>query len=387
MARLLHEPFRVFFPWALVAGCVGVALWPLFLTQWLPFYPGLAHARLMTEGLLGAFALGFLSTAAPRMIESPPLARGLVVFYLLLHVAVVGLHASGRVAWGDGLFAGLWALWLAVMVWKWAVQRQDSPPAGAVAVLGGVLCGVAGAGAMAAGADLSGTWMAYRLPRLLLYEGFLLLPLLGVGSFLFSRITGLAARAGGGKLAVMSAATLAVVATFFLEAGGWPRTGLLLRAAVVLAVLGWCIPGLWWRRVRGTQAWALRLGLWSVVLASPLQAAWPERLVALGHVLFTSGFGLVTLAVAARVTDGHSGHREAAHGRSAWLRWITWLVLLTMATRVSADIWPQVQRSHYIYAALLWIVISALWLAAWGRKLTMRDPDDTDAGKPTPPSS
>ena len=72
---LLAEPFRLFFPIGILASVLGVSLWPLLYAGGLGFNPAQAHARLMIEGFVGAFALGFIGTAFPKMIGSPPLRR------------------------------------------------------------------------------------------------------------------------------------------------------------------------------------------------------------------------------------------------------------------------------------------------------------------------
>src|ERR1051325_2550562 len=67
-----REPFRIFFPAGVLAGIVGVALWPLYFTNVLELYPGLGHARIMACGLFGGFIIGFLGTAMPRMLSAKP---------------------------------------------------------------------------------------------------------------------------------------------------------------------------------------------------------------------------------------------------------------------------------------------------------------------------
>src|SRR5213078_4726011 len=44
-ADLGKEPFRIFFPEGVLAGILGVSLWPLYFTGITKFYPGQAHAR------------------------------------------------------------------------------------------------------------------------------------------------------------------------------------------------------------------------------------------------------------------------------------------------------------------------------------------------------
>src|SRR5690242_18540167 len=73
LAEMAAEPFRIFFPAGVLAGIVGVSLWPLHFGGVLEFYPGQNHARIMACGLFGAFILGFLGTAMPRMLSAPRL--------------------------------------------------------------------------------------------------------------------------------------------------------------------------------------------------------------------------------------------------------------------------------------------------------------------------
>ena len=46
-----------------------------------------------------------------------------------------------------------------------------------------------------------------------------------------------------------------------------------------------------------------------------------------------------------------------------------------MATRLSADYFPKVQISHFVYAALTWAVMTGIWLVANWRKLGTADPE------------
>src|SRR5215211_4328822 len=68
-ALWVTEPFRIFFPLGLLLGAIGVALWPLFVWHSIGFYPAQAHVRLMIEGLMGSFIIGFLGTAGPVRVD------------------------------------------------------------------------------------------------------------------------------------------------------------------------------------------------------------------------------------------------------------------------------------------------------------------------------
>ena len=105
-AGLHHEPFRLFFPVAVMAGLIGVALWPMTLLGWTENYPGPSHARLMVQGFFGGFILGFMGTAMPRLVGARPLSAREAFSLLALFLGNVGANTLGMNVLGDLLFAG-----------------------------------------------------------------------------------------------------------------------------------------------------------------------------------------------------------------------------------------------------------------------------------------
>src|ERR1051326_3829139 len=83
------EPFRVFFPAGVLSGIIGVLLWPLHFWHVVSFYPGPAHVRLMAYGFFGAFILGFLGTALPRMLSAKVLGFSNVLLLVTLYALMV----------------------------------------------------------------------------------------------------------------------------------------------------------------------------------------------------------------------------------------------------------------------------------------------------------
>src|SRR5262245_11288886 len=99
-----REPFRIFFPAGVLAGIVGVSLWPLFFTKLITRYPGQSHARIMAEGLFGGFIVGFLGTAMPRLLSAPPLGLRNVLLLFALHLSMITAFALQEMFLGDVLF-------------------------------------------------------------------------------------------------------------------------------------------------------------------------------------------------------------------------------------------------------------------------------------------
>jgi uncharacterized protein involved in response to NO len=386
LADLHHEPFRLFFPAATLAGLLGVALWVPLLLGWTTDYPGTAHARLMVQGFFSGFIFGFLGTSMPRLLEVPALTAREVFPLLVLFVVQVGAQLAGAVAVGDGLYAAELVLWFALLKGRCHAKRDLPPPSFVLAGLS-FGCGLAGTALFLAGRRWELAAELDLLAKLLGYHAFVLLCVLGAGGFLLPRFLGLGVRR---KLPPSStetpewraAARFAgavgglLVLTYLLEAAGWPRTGTTLRTLLIagflwrelpLERLRWTWNGVQWLLVTGLAC--LPLG----VLASGWLPGWR---VALSHIELLSGFGLITLGVATRVVFGHSGERAQLERFHAPLTVAAVLMVLALLNRLSGDLVPSTMVSHYLYAALCWLGGTLLWAVRVLPKVLKPDPEE-----------
>lgn len=376
---LAAEPFRVFFFSGAVWSIIGVTLWPLYYAQKIAFYPSIAHARIMIECFGGAFVAGFLGTAGPRMASAPKLCPAELIPLFLIHTACGISHLMLKPALGDAFFMALLALLLAALLMRVLRYARSAPPPQMLLALTGLLCALAGTWIVRDLQNLADP-VRWRLGGLLLYQGLLLPPVLGIGSFLFPRMLGgdfgepAEPRSRRNALLRAAAAAGLIVWSFFLEAGGRMVPGTLLRAAVALVYL--LVEVRWTRRpgeLRGTLTkglyWALFTGLAGISLAG---FAGPLH-VSVEHLLYLGGFGLLMLVVASRVLFGHSGDLAGFSARSVTARWIIGLTFVAATTRTSAEIWPKIMLSHHIYAALLWAIVCLIWLLWHRRRFLTRD--------------
>jgi uncharacterized protein involved in response to NO len=99
-----QEPFRIFFPAGILLGLAGVSLWPLYYAELIVPYPATTHARLMIEGFVASFIIGFLGTAGPRITSTSPFLRSEMLGLLTLDLLAAGLHFSDSHRAGDALF-------------------------------------------------------------------------------------------------------------------------------------------------------------------------------------------------------------------------------------------------------------------------------------------
>ncbi|MEN9575858.1 MAG: hypothetical protein RL514_3713 [Verrucomicrobiota bacterium] len=384
-ADLHHEPFRLFFPAATLAGLLGVSLWIPMLLGWTADYPGAAHARLMVQGFFGGFMFGFLGTSLPRLLEVTALAAKEVLPLLALFVANVTAQLLGAIAVGDALFMCELCLWFALLKGRCHAKR-DLPPPTFVLVGLAFAVGLAGTALHLAARRWEFPPELELLTRLLSYHAFVLLCVLGAGGFLLPRFLGLGARRQFATATVPTpewrkAAWFAggvgalVLASYGLEAIGWPRSAVTLRASVIAGFLWHELP---LERLRWTWngvQWLLVVGLACVPLGV-LASGWlPGWRVAMSHLELLSGFGLITFGVATRVVFGHSGERAQLERSHAPLTVAAAFMLLGLLNRLSGDLVPSTMVSHYLYAAVCWCGGVLLWAVRVLPKVLRPDPE------------
>ncbi len=368
------EPFRLLFPLGALIGVAGVMMWPLYIWHVTSTYPGQWHARVMIEGFATAFVIGFLGTALPRMLDVPQWSILETLGFAGAVIGVASLHITGHTAYGDQLFFMTMATLIGLLMVRGWLFRKDIPPPAFVLVFLGLCSALFGAGVhvvVDAAPSLLPFW-ALPLGRLLLHQGYLVFPIMGVGAFLLPRFFGLPNRQSfpssltlpPGWLSQAGFAALCggvVMGGFVAEALGEARIGNALRAIGMGTYLYREVPMHRAGFGGGSLALGLRIAMLSMPLAYVLMVIWPGQSFSLLHLLFISGFSLLILIVASRVVLGHSGQEDKFCSTLWSVLLLTALVTLAMLTRVSADWIPAVRLSHYAYAAMAWVAGVFVW--------------------------
>jgi uncharacterized protein involved in response to NO len=368
---LAREPFRIFFPAGVLAGIAGVALWPLHLLGVMESYPGLIHARIMACGLFGGFIFGFLGTAVPRMLSAKPLRVVEVAILFTFYIAMVLVFAFSQPHLGDALFLLLLTTFVAFMARR-AASRRDTPPPGFVLVGLALFSAAAGSvlGVLQHYRELGAFWVT--LQRLLLYQGFVLLPILGIGPFILPRFFGMQSAHDFPEalsptsnwlkeaLVAFAAGTL-ILASFVIEANGSYRLAYGIRFTTTLMYLLLEMPFHRAPKAGHALGASIRIAFAGILAGFLAVSMFPAYRVGLLHLTLVGGFAVITFVVATRVVFGHSGKLALLKGRNRWLWVAVGLMLFGMATRISGDFWPKILASHYIYGALIWIAGVLLW--------------------------
>lgn len=354
------EPFRIFFPLGIIACLFGLALWPLHYFGWWPLYPALQHPRILIFGFGVAFVIGFLGTAWPRFLESRAINRSEVLLLAGFWTVSQLAYVQGSIGLGDILISA--TLFLLLVLLSLRFRRNQSPvlPPGFTLAFLSVCLGLGVVIAWSLGWHLKSP-QSDLLLRLLGYQAFLILPLLGVGSYLFPRILGEKGVDSKRRAFTVWISALVLVVSIFVEVYVSARAGNLLRLA---AIVGWSagvLPMIFRFRLSGTRPWAIQTGLLLLGAGFLFRAIWTHEIFAFEHFLFLGGFSQLILLVAERVIDGHCGEEGVVKPVSPRWRWFVWLIVLTAATRATADLVPSTRNSHHIYAAVMLIGILVFW--------------------------
>ena len=90
------------------------------------------------------------------------------------------------------------------------------------------------------------------------------------------------------------------------------------------------------------------------------------------HLAFISGFGLLTLLVASRVTLAHGGYDLSIEKRSRVFKWAGGWILAAALVRASAPLTAQAYFHHLAYAAACWIIGVGIWAAYFVPRMLAR---------------
>jgi uncharacterized protein involved in response to NO len=381
------EPFRIFFPLALLIGISGVSLWPLFFTGMHKFYPGIMHSRMMIEGFLGGFVIGFLGTAMPRLLSAPPLRGWETWTLVVIHLTVAGLHIGHQLLLGDIAFVVLLLFFGGCLLCR-VRHATDLPPPGFVLVGLGYLTGLSGTLLWIGGMKGWVSGSAMMLGGLWLNQAFVLLLILGVGTFLLPRFLAIqgirpldeertASRAWILRALAAGCVGIAMLVSYWLEAGyAMVTPAALVRGGAVVIYLLCMVPIFRTSNPGRTVPLAVNIALVSVVLGLAFPLFWPGQRIAGLHVVFLAGFSLITFTVATRVVLGHSGNGHLFRTRLPILLGVIGLLLIATVLRVIGDFLPEQRTTDLNLASYLWMSAAAAWGMAILPKVRIPDVGD-----------
>jgi len=372
------EAYRLLFPLGLLHVLVAVGLWFLQGIWAWPQIAATVHVHLVLQGFFGGFVAGFLMTMAPRMLGAPAPSGAwrwaLAAVMLFGAIAVLG-------GWSAAAPLAMAAIFLIVLGFalRCLVLGERLPPPRMV-LAGIALLGGAGASAVLA-CEAAGAWLPLTAAwgaREIATQGVLLLLVCAIAPFLLPQLAlGAAPRPGAlfmpaprpRRYLSFAAAGVLLLLSFPLHAEAIVASGVdslaarsvhLLRFVLVLLLLAPAHVLL--RRSRYVPGY-LRIAAWSLlsVLAGVgLSVLWPEQVMAWKHLIFVTGFLLLTLVVGARVLTAHAGRDGDLEHSGHVLVLIAGLVAVAGAARIGAE-WTDSRLLHLALAAGFASIALLIW--------------------------
>jgi uncharacterized protein involved in response to NO len=376
IARWLDEPFRIFFPLAVLFGWIGVGHWLTYAIGVTATYSCKVHGLVQMQAFMMAFAIGFLLTAVPRRTQTQPIS-GFEMSALAGALAITTIAAiAERWIVSEISYAAIF-----LILGQFAVRRfvgrvaGRRPPAAFVLVPIAALQGLAGAALIAATDFQNAPGWTSTLGRLLVEQGVFLCLAVGIGGLVLPLMAGAVPPVDLGsspretrKALMYCFAGILIFVSLLMESLGFQRRGPSLRAIVV--ALGLVLGGGIWKKPgkTGVHRKLVWVSTWLMPFGLLVSAFWPDYRVPALHILFIGGFSLMAFGVATHVSLGHLNLGEIALGRPPAVIALGAAFVLALLIRVAADA-SDTYLAHLGWAAAIWIVGSGIWLIFFGPKL------------------
>lgn len=365
---LFKTPYRLFFLLGTIALFVGLIIWilPLIDDQ---LYFGRMHAHYMIGIFLLSFVIGFLMTAIPRMSNSRPASHKEMLLQLMpmLFAAFFGLYQINERPFFLSLVIAL------VILFRFAsvriIKAPQVIPDVFPMVLVGLFSGLAGA--------LFNFFDYTEIGNRLFYLNFVLALCVGIGARLLPMIMNVKCSYSAKTSEFLLIGALLTLACF-IEVYVSENFGNAIRAMTMTAVFFRHWKAHLFEGPTSSVAWGLRFAAFSMLFGSIGLWLFPSfRLEAL-HIIYVSGFGLLTIMVASRVILAHGNHDLKLEFGNWFIKIPMTLIILAGVTRVSAAFLPAVYEQHLAYAAISFLSGCLLWSYFFLPKLLDLDFEKSD---------
>ena len=393
---LLSAPHRLGFAAGALIMAVSALWWAIALTaRYVPVDvpwavpPAIAHSTLMCFGFMPLFFLGFLFTAGPKWlghgsIDAVVLVRPIAVMVAgwLLYVPSVHLHAWAAAACVALVASG----WSATTLRFVALVRSSRAPDRVHATVV-MIASLAGALALwgAAAGLLLGQFTVIRACVMVGLWGFAAMVYVSVAHRMIPFFTAnvvpmLNAWRPMWLLGVFVGALLLELVFAVIELVVWPVPDALRVVQVVLEVplaVGLLALAVKWglmQSLRVRLLAMLHMGFVWLGVTFALQAASHLMMLltsgsqSLGlaptHALTMGFMGAILIAMATRVSAGHSGRRLVADD---YVWGLFWIQQSATVVRLVAAAWPASPPWLTPLAACLWALATVLWALRYGQ--------------------
>lgn len=358
MKRL--APYQIFFPLGVLNAMLAVGVWFVQNLGWFESPAILIHSKLIVGGFLWSFIVGFLMTAVPRMTgaASANAFEYAAASALLIGQTVFSWNIDARFFYAN---QGLLVLFLIFYGGRRILKSSKPVPVFFSHVGFAMILALLGSYYHFIG----NTFMGIHL----YHVGTTLLLILGIGTRFFSFLSGLPSvfeNTNSKAARLMFHGAGAATALLLFCAGRGVKNaylGLFLLSLVYLF-------GIWRIQRPSDRPSPLKYGVRIVAAMIPASffLIWlqPAMYVTWLHLLFIGCFGLITFAVATRVTLAHGSYSTDLEMKSPALWCLVAFLVFGIFFRIlygfSAGLW----KTSYLHtAATFWILAVVSWCWAF----------------------
>lgn len=366
--RLLYraEPYKIFFIIGGLCSILGVGQWISFYFGFSSEYPIKAHSMLMILGFLFSFVTGFLMTAVPRMTGTALAFMSEKVFASSLLFIFMSMNFFGFFEFAH-LISTVLFIFLIVYFSKRKMQmRGRELPTGFIFIPFGLACGLFGSAFLYF--ESRGITSLSGVGRLLLYEGFVLNLIIGLGSRLIpmlTRKTNALSPAEQNHLShrIYFMQAFLINGSFFIEEFLSKEFGIFIRCLVMFYIL--------WKNFHFfkpmNEFTKLGFGIMLASVSFPLSymftLLFPENRIHIIHILYIMGFATLTFLVSIRVSLAHGGASLDLERTSNSILLIVATFFLATVARVLGAVfggnniigWYAIAGIIFLLGLLLWI--------------------------------
>lgn len=351
MKALTSNPYRIFFLLGTIGLFAGLFVWILTGIN-NQLYFGRLHAHYMVGIFLMSFIIGFLMTAIPRMSGGRTASEKELIIQLLpmLSAAFWGVLEQDESYFFLSLIVAILILFR--FCFSRIIKCPHIVPDVFPMVLIGLLSGLAGA--MFSYFDMS------DIGSRLFYLNFVLCLCVGIGAKLIPMLLRLQC-SGFVRKEEFFIIGLLLTASCFIEIYYKESLGNFIRAVLITFVFFRHWKAHIFNGHNSSLSWGIRMAAVSMLFGTIGLWLFPDYRLEAIHLLYVSGFGLLTLMVASRVILAHGNHDLQLEFKNWFIRLPVAMITLAAATRVSAVFIEGGYERHLAYAAFSFLSGCGLW--------------------------
>lgn len=348
-------PYQIFFPIGIFCSILAVGVWFVQDLNWFSTPAIFIHSRLIVGGFIWSFIVGFLMTAIPRMTGTPTvnIYEFIVALILIVFQIIQAWTLDGRWFYGTNILIVAFLIFyggrrIFKSVKPLPVFFSHVGLAMILAIVGGFY-------------HFQGnTYLGIHL----YHVGTILLLVLGIGTRFFSFLSGLPSEFENAPKAhhiIFHILGVCVAGFLFLSGSGYANAylGLFIVSLLYLFFV--------WKVFRWSdRPSALKYGVRIVASTVPITflMCWiqPQLYISWLHILFIGCFGLITFAVATRVTLAHGSYSTDLEMKSKALWLVISFLSLGVISRILYGFSEGLWRKSYLHlAATFWVLAVICW--------------------------